>query len=125
VTGAPKKKLIGDFIEAISKKDLPGALALVQVAVKDNIDIRTFLKLVLHKLRIVLLLRYAPVLNASFENEVGEDEFKTLKAIASAQGSYINSQVVLELLDAQDKTKYAEITALPLELSLIKLMGAK
>lgn len=123
VTGAPRKQLVMQFLGALSNKDLAGTLSLIQQASKDNIDIKTFLKLILHKIRTVLLIRYAPELAKGFEEEVGEDEFKVLKSLADAKESFINSQCVLELIEAQEKTKFADISVLPLELALIKLLS--
>lgn len=123
VTGAPKKQLILQFVAAVSNKNLSDALQVIGHASKDNIDIGTFLKLALNKVRTVLLIRYAPELAKGFEEEVGEDEFKVLKTFADAKESFINSQCVLELLEAQERTKFAEVKTLPLELALIKLLA--
>ena len=63
VTGAPSVTLIHEFIEAIWKKEIEAGIKSVEKAVTQNIDMGVFLKLVLHRMRIVFLLRYTKDLN--------------------------------------------------------------
>src|SRR3990167_907210 len=55
VTGAPKGKLVNNFISAIAEKDLEKGLKAIDTAVESNIDMKVFLKLILRKLRAILL----------------------------------------------------------------------
>ncbi|NQV93327.1 DNA polymerase III subunit gamma/tau [Candidatus Kaiserbacteria bacterium] len=122
VTGAPKGKLVNDLITAISGKRLDDALTVVQNVVSQNVDMKTFLKLVLHKIRVVLLLKYAKEMEAGFKEQFVKEDFDFLKKLSEDKDSNINSGVLYELLGAYDTTGRSYITQLPLELALVKLM---
>lgn len=121
VTGAPRASLINNVVGALDTKDVSAALAGVQTALGQNIDIQLFLKLVLYKLRAILLLRYSPDMAKTFEDEFSGEDYAFLKAIADKQNSHINSKVILELLKAQEQIKFSPIAELPIELALTNL----
>ena len=122
VTGAPKGKLVNEFIEAIDERNLDDGLETVQEVVASNLDIKTFLKLVLHKVRAVLLLRYAKDLEKMLEEQFVEEDFAFLKELSAKKGSHINSEALYELLGAYDAVSRSYIPQLPLELALVKLV---
>ena len=122
VTGAPKGKLINDFVEAIDKKKLEDALGVVGSVVSQNLDIKTFMKLALHKIRVVLLMRYAKEMESGFKEQFGKEDFDFLKEISGNKESNINSEVLYELLGAYDAIARSYIQQLPVELALVKLL---
>ncbi len=122
VTGAPKGKLVNDFIEALDTRSLDKGLTVVQTVVADNIDIKIFLKLVLHKVRAILLLRYAKHMKKTIEEQFSEEDSAFLLQSAQNKDSYITASVLYELLGAYDATDRAYISQLPLELALIQLL---
>ena len=122
VTGAPKGKLVNECIEAIDERNLDDGLETVQEVVASNLDIKTFLKLVLHKVRAVLLLRYAADLEKMLEEQFVEEDFAFLKELSAKKGSHINSETLYELLGAYDAVSRSYIPQLPLELALVKLL---
>jgi len=124
VTGAPKKELIHDIIISIATKDTEKGLTTIRTAGESNIDMKVLGKLLLEKLRTVLLLRYAPHLESSIKEEIGEDEWAFLKGFVGKGGEKINSATLLELLNAYDMLGRSAVPALPLELALIKLAQA-
>jgi len=125
VTGAPKGKLINDFIEAVALKKLDDALMVVGDVVAQNLDVKTFMKLVLHKIRVILLLRYAKEMEGGFKEQFEKEDFEFLKKIShdkENKGFYINAEVLCELLGAYDSISRSYITQLPVELALVKLL---
>ena len=122
VTGAPKGKLINDFIEAISEKKLNSALEVVGSVVSQNLDMKTFMKLVLHKIRVVLLLKYAKEMEDGFKEQFVKEDFDFLKKLSENKDSNINSKVLYELLGAYDAISRSYISQLPVELALVKLL---
>ena len=122
VTGAPKGKLVNDLITAISKGELDGALSVVQHILSQNVDIKTFLKLVLHRVRVVLLLKYTKEMEAGFKEQFVKEDFEFLKNLSKDKDSKLNSEVLYQLLGAYDTTDRSYITQLPLELALVKLL---
>jgi len=123
VTGAPKKTLVHEVISGIAQKDNSKALEALRKASEGNIDMKLFGKLILQNLRFVLLLRYAPTMEKSIENEVSEDDFTFLKAIAMDKEVKINSETLLEFLNAYDLISFSAVPELPLELAIIKIVG--
>lgn len=125
VTGAPKGQLVNDFIKAIAEKKLDDALKVVETIVSQNFDMKTFMKLVLHKIRVVLLLKYAKEMEKGFEEQFVKEDFDFLKKMSENKDSNINSDVLYELLGAYDAIARSYITQLPIELALVKLLQSK
>ncbi len=121
VTGAPKGTLINDLIVAIASADQAKALEVVAKILAHNADMETVMKLLLHKLRTVLLLRYAPELEKSFAEEFAAPDLKFLKDLSRDSKANISSAVLYELLGAHDGIRHAYIPQLPLELALVKI----
>jgi DNA polymerase-3 subunit gamma/tau len=121
VTGAPRGALINEFIAAIDAENAALGLQALKKAVDQNIDIQLFMKLVLHKLRAILLLRYSPDMKETLADEFSSEDFSFLQKAAEKKESHINSKTILELLKAEEQIKYSPIPELPLELALINL----
>lgn len=121
VSGAPKGVLVNDFIAAIDEGDSERGFVAVNTALTQNVDMKVFLTLVLHKLRSILLLRYAPEMEEFIQEEFSDDDFTFLKTASKKQGTRINAAALKELLDAYSAIGYASLPQLPLELALIEL----
>ncbi len=121
VTGAPKSELINNFIKALDEKNASLGLTSLHDASAHNIDMAVFTKLVLYKLRAVLLLRYSPDMKATIEEEFSETDFKLIQSLADKKESGINSKAILEILKAQENSRYSPIAELPLEIAVANL----
>jgi DNA polymerase-3 subunit gamma/tau len=119
VTGAPRGEMVRQILKAVSEKDAESALKAIRVAVKDNIDARTLTRLLIHRMRIVLLLRFAPVLAEEFSSELTEADLTLTKEIAKNPG--VTSETLRALLDAYSTMAYAAVPHLPLELAVIEI----
>jgi DNA polymerase III subunit gamma/tau len=125
ITGAPKGTLVNDFIIALSdiKNEKDKALSIISDVVKSNISMKTFISLVLEKVRIILLLKNAPSMESThLKDALGEDDWKMVEKISKGE-SQINSKLLLELLKAYDATGKAYIDSLPLELAVINILN--
>ncbi len=120
VTGSPKGVLVHEFISSLSDKNLRNTLATIQKASQSGIDMNVFLRLILHKVRAVLLLRFSADVSL-LEEEFGEETLAFLKSIADSKTSSISSQAILELLNAGQMIGKSAVPELPLELAAIKL----
>jgi DNA polymerase-3 subunit gamma/tau len=123
VTGAPKGELINGLLAAIARGDLSGGLAAVNKAVGENIDMKVFVKLTLQKLRAIMLLRHAPELEESIQEQFGEEDIELLRELAHERGSVLDSHALKELLVAYDETGRSAVPQLPVELALVSLCG--
>ena len=123
VTGAPRGEIVNQFIESIDKRDLSAGLSSLSDISKEGVDMHVFLKLVLHKLRSILLLRFAKNLESIIKEQFNDEDFAFLLNISERKGSNINAATLSELLGAYSKIGSAHIPPLPIELSLIRMFG--
>ena len=120
VTGAPKHVLVSDFVKAIANNNLADSLSVLGKVGDSGSDMKMFLKIVLEKLRLALLIKVAPEMESDFKNEMSDEELKDTKALIK-KGSGITSATLYELLLAYDSVGRAYEPSLPIELALIKL----
>ncbi|MSR73323.1 DNA polymerase III subunit gamma/tau [Candidatus Parcubacteria bacterium] len=121
ITGAPRATLINEIIEAVAHKDKEKALTAVQTAVSGNVDMTVFMKMLLEKMRFVLLLRFAPVMEKQISSQVSQEDFAWLKKLSGEKDINISSSVLLEMLTAYENTSRAYIAHLPLEIAIISV----
>lgn len=118
VTGAPAVEYVHDVVQGIANKDVALGLETVKKAIEQNIDMTVFVKLVLHTVRSVMLVKFG---NENLvKEELSEKEFDFVKKIAKSE-SALSSSVLVELLTALEKTSGSYISSLPLELALVNL----
>ncbi len=125
ITGAPKGSLVNDFIVALAHGEKEKALSVISQAREDNISMKTFISLVLEKVRLVLLLKNAPALAKTLKEQVSEDDWKILDILATEKiegKNGIDSKLLLELLNAYDMTGKAYIESLPLEMVVVEVV---
>jgi DNA polymerase III subunit gamma/tau len=120
VTGAPSGELVNDILKAVEESHLEEGLESIGKATQKNVDIKIFLKLILHKARLVLLLRYAKDMHEDIKKDLSEKDFKFLKELGENSG--VNSRALKILLDAYTETSTSYIPQLPLELALMKII---
>jgi DNA polymerase-3 subunit gamma/tau len=119
VTGAPRGELVRKILAAIAKKDSNTALKALHEATAQNIDARTLARLLIHRLRVILLLRYSPDVAQMLSKELSEQDLMLAKEIAKEPG--VNSDTLRILLDAHATMAYAAVPHLPLELAVIDI----
>ena len=118
VTGAPAINLIHDIVSSVAEENLHKGLEAVKRAVSQNIDMSVFLKLILHTLRAVLLVRFGNI--NIVKDDLSEKEFVFVSSLSKSEN--ISSGTLLELLSAYENTTGAYISSLPLELALINII---
>jgi DNA polymerase-3 subunit gamma/tau len=123
VTGAPNNVIVNQFIEALAKSDLAKGLDAIRKASSENVEMTIFLKLILAKLRTALLLRYAKDMKEELLVGMTSDDREFMLGILKEKGTGISSKSLEILLESVEQTKYASIKELPLELSLVKILG--
>ncbi|HUO50158.1 MAG TPA: DNA polymerase III subunit gamma/tau [Candidatus Paceibacterota bacterium] len=119
VSGAPRGEIVRELLSGIAKKDATRALGAIQKAVAGNMDARVLAKLLIHRMRVVLLMRYAPDLATEFSKEISSEDAVLAKEIAKDPG--VNSETLRRLLDAYAIMAYAAVPHLPLELAVIDI----
>ena len=123
ITGAPQTVLVNNSIEAIDSGDVGISLSKIEEALKGGVDVKVFLTLLLHKVRSVLLLRYAKELESHIKEQFTNEDFIFLKKISSNKNSHINAILLEELLRAYSHIGLSHVPQLPIELALLKVLS--
>lgn len=125
VTGAPKGALVRALVEALAEKNTHKAIKTIAEAVEENMDIRILTKLLMHRVRAVLLLRYAEDMKEEIKEELSDEDFKLAEKLAKDKDMSISSNTLKVLLDAYATMAYAAIPHLPLELAVMDITVEK
>lgn len=123
ITGAPRISAVQGMIKNILDKNISASMALLRKVSKDNMDNRMFIKMIIHNLRLILLLKFAPEIKADILGELSENEAKFLVESGNHKNVVAMPGVLRELLTAYEETRWSYIGELPLELALIKILG--
>ena len=121
VSGAPRSELIRTLLQALAEKNKGAGLKAVREAIKENFDIRTLLKLLMHRMRIVLLLRHAPDLAKELKGELAESDWELAQKLSKDASAGISADTLRLLLKAYTEMSYAALPHLPLELAIIDI----
>ena len=123
ITGAPKAALVNGFLSALAENNLEQGIETVRQAANANLDMKLFLKLIIRKFRIAIVLRYAPKLEDAMAGDLSEEDLEFLKKLVKKdQKSMLRSGGLAILLDAYQNIDNAFVAELPLELALIKIL---
>jgi DNA polymerase-3 subunit gamma/tau len=123
VSGAPRGELVRQILQGFAKKDANAALAGIEQAVGENMDARTLAKLLIHRLRVILLMRYAPDIAGASSAELTEEDLSLVKELSKEPA--VNSDMLRALLQAYERMAYAALPHLPLELAAVDLAKEK
>lgn len=123
VSGAPKGALVRACIEGVAQKDASKALAAVRKAAAGEIDMRTFAKLLIHRLRAILLMRHAAELAKELKDELSDEDWVLAESIAKDKDANMSADVLRKFLEAYAQIAYAAVPALPLELAIVEAVG--
>jgi DNA polymerase-3 subunit gamma/tau len=126
ITGAPKTTLVNDFIKAIAKEEIENGIKTIEKASEENLDMKLFLKLIILKFRMAIIIRYAPRLEAEMMGDLNENDIAFLKDLVKEdKKGILRSKALAHLLEAYANIDNAFISGLPLELALIKILEEK
>lgn len=121
VTGAPKIELIQRVISDMHAGTSEAALSAIGDAVKVNVDMNVFAMLLLQRLRILLLMRYAPAFGSELAADLPDTDRDFLEKLSKETASKINSEALRKIILASIETSRSPIPELPLELAVIEL----
>mgnify|MGYP001247389735 CR=1 FL=1 len=119
VSGAPRGELLLSLLDATAEGDADKALPALKKIVDSGSDMQTMLTLLLRLVRAVLLLRSAPSMRKELEEEFTPEDFERIEQHAGVSKQFINSKLLLALLDAYSRLGTTFGPQLPIELALI------
>jgi DNA polymerase III subunit gamma/tau len=124
ITGAPKTTLVNDFLSSIVEKNLENGIQTIRTVGESNLDVRLYMKLVIEKFRMAIILRYAPKLEHEMMGDMSETDLEFLKDLVKKDTEVIlRSQTLSKILEAYQNTNNAFIPELPLEMALIEIIS--
>jgi DNA polymerase III subunit gamma/tau len=109
------------FLEALSKKDAAGGIALVNKLLDDGVDLERFAGDLIEVLRKILLAKINPSLGERLGLDIGES-FE-IKINDLKQGLEINQLIIFleKFTEARNEMKNSFIIQLPIELAIAEL----
>jgi len=119
ITGAPPRDVINTVLEALADGRSEEALRFIGNTAEKNTDMKIFIKLILSKLRLALLNRYAKDMRKDILRELGAEDYEFIKRLS--EKPKVNSKTLQRLLKAYIETPDAYISQLPLELAVIDI----
>ncbi|HWP61679.1 MAG TPA: DNA polymerase III subunit gamma/tau [Candidatus Paceibacterota bacterium] len=119
ISGAPKGELVRQLLSGLATKDANAGLKAIRSAIADGVDARTLARLLIHRMRIVLLMRNAPDLAKELSEELTETDRTLAKELAG--GTTVNSDMLRIVLEAYSQMAYAAVPHLPLELAVVDI----
>ncbi len=124
ITGAPTTLLVNDFIESIAKKDLEKGLKTVKRGADAGLDMDLYLKLIISKFRLAVILKYTPKLKEEMQGDIGESDIEFLESLVKEDKTgMLRSPQLSVILEAYQNLNNSFISELPLELALVKILG--
>ncbi|MBU6310494.1 DNA polymerase III subunit gamma/tau [Patescibacteria group bacterium] len=120
ITGAPRADIVARIIEGLSLNASERALEALRDAVRAETDMAVLATILIDRLRMVLLLRYAPSVGAASVADLAETERAFLAKIATDPDSKINSETLRALLRAAQEVQRSPLPQLPLELAILE-----
>jgi hypothetical protein len=93
-------------------------------AVSAHVDITLFVKLLLERMRLIMLLRNKAAFAEDILAQYADDEQTHIKNIVAGAGA-LNSHMLLRMLAAAEQLRFAAIAQLPIELAIIEVTEQK
>jgi len=125
ITGAPNTTLVCDFLDSLADGDLEKGFASIEKAVKQNVDMGVYIKMILYKLRHALILRHIPGMKKSISENLTEQDVEYLEGLVNKKSINISSNTLVILLNAYQSVRNTMIDQLPLELALVKILNVE
>lgn len=124
ITDSPKRLIVNDLLSSLVNKDLDTGLSIIKKATDENLAMDLFLKLILQKFRLAVIIRYAPNQVENMKADINEEDLEFLKNLVKEdKNAILRSRALSILLEAYANLSKSFISSLPLEIALIKILG--
>lgn len=123
ITGAPKAILVNNFLTGLVDKNLESSLMVIRQAGSENLDMKLYLKLIIQKFRMAIILRYAPKLEEEMAGDMGKEDLVFLRELVkNDKEGMLRSKTLVALLEAYQNIDRSFVPELPLELAIIAIL---
>jgi DNA polymerase-3 subunit gamma/tau len=121
IIGAPKTGTLLKLLDALHTKNKADALAAVQDAVAQNVDMKLFTRVLLEHIRVVMLIRNMPAQKATLLAAFGAEAQVKIEEYTS-DASPLNSHLLLRFLQAVELVGRSPIPHAPIEIAIIETL---
>jgi DNA polymerase III subunit gamma/tau len=121
LVGAPQTHILGTLLTALASKDTNAALECVRLVGSSHVDPTLFMRLLLERLRVVILLRNASAIGEDALIAMHTDDQAQLRSVAALTPSALNSHTLQKLLTAAAHVGTTALPLLPLELAILDI----
>ena len=121
-TGIPDTSHILLLIEGTITGESDMALSALRNVADKGSDMKILLLLILERLRLLLLLRFAPKTADVLKHSVSKEDYAVLKKCAEDKEIRLNSDVIMPFLDASRRIAFTAIPELPIELAIMEVI---
>lgn len=119
VVEAPRSSLINDFLQSVLEGDSKTGLNIIKTLKDSNLDAKFFLKILLERVRVALLIRIGAE-KTIYEDIVSEEDREFVDELVKKSPEKIDSKILVRLIDTYEQTLKTHLPYLPLELFLIE-----
>lgn len=119
ITGSPAAGVLRDLVSSLGAGNSEQALERLATAKASGAAAETIALQLIHLIRALLLLRFAPKLSDSLREELGSDMHEFLMSLRGKEGMHANAALLAQLVEAHHTIKRSHIPYLPLELVLV------
>lgn len=123
VTGAPDTRTVNDFLRAVAARDVEAGLIALNRAVGRGVEEKTFLDLLLRKMRAIIMARFVSGSQNELTLDFSEEDLTLIEELAKDAGQTITSKELSVFLATYDNVRVASVPGLSLELALLRIAG--
>lgn len=123
VTGAPDSRTVNDFLRAIATRDVEEGLLALGRATERGVEEKTFLDLILRKMRAVMMMRFVPGVEKRLAEDFPTEDLALIQELAKDAAQTLTSKELAVFLAAYDGVRVAAVPGLSLELALFRIAG--
>lgn len=122
ILGVPKDEIVEQFIQGCAEKDNEKLLDALSILKAGSHKESIFLLLVIRKVRLIMFARYSKSMRANIQKELSEREFIFLERLIGKDGILLNANFLSLLLETLQKTKFASVPYVPLEIFVFNIL---
>lgn len=120
----PEREMIENFIIAIINKNAEAGLNIIQKVAEQNMDIKSFLKIILRDIRFMILSKMSASIKDKIKESLGEREFKFIEENKNLPKPGEMERALKILLDSYESRTRSYLPFLPLELAFLKIINS-
>lgn len=123
VIGAPDSRTVNDFLRAIVARDVETGLVVLTRAMERGVEEKTFLDLLLRKMRAVIMARFVAGSQKQLAEDFPVEDLALISELAKDAVQTLTSKELAQFLAAYESVRVSSVPGLSLELVLLRIAG--